>query len=64
VRCAFDWRHMRRAAFRVGMLTRGKILIALDSEQNLAFNKKYTAVRRYLTIKESCAAEAQNSGEA
>jgi hypothetical protein len=55
---------MRRAAFRVGMLTRGKILIALDSEQNLAFNKKYTAVRRYLTIKESCAAEAQNSAEA
>jgi len=40
---------MRLAAFRVGMLTRGKILIALDSEQNLAFNIKYTAVRRYLT---------------
>jgi len=29
---------MRRAAFRVGMLTRGKTLIVLDSEQNLAFN--------------------------
>src|SRR5262245_38061945 len=40
---------MRRAAFRVGILRRGKILIASDSEQNLALNMKYTAVRVYLT---------------
>src|SRR5262245_15771035 len=49
VRCAFVCRQRRRAAFRVGILRRGKILILSQTPPKMVSNRKYTAGIRYLT---------------